>query len=382
MMGRTITMQAVMFAAAIGCSAKPRPPASPPPASAGPPIPTPAVPADPASWRMARISDGIYAYLGPPGVTPLVSGNSVVIVGDDGVVVVDTGQLPSIARREIDEIRRLTDRPVRYVVTTHWHPDHWVGNGEFLRAYPGAIFVATPSTRALARSKAQPFVDAASMRTTVGRVRDLLDKGVGPDGAPLRAIRRAYLALGVAQLDEYAGEIAAVQLAPPSATFEDELVVWLGKREVDVRFLGRGNTGGDAVVWVPDARLLATGDLIVSPYPYAIGSFIGEWGDTLDRLDALGATTIIPGHGPVMHDLAYAHTVRDLLRDVQRQVKAAVARGSSLDDTRAAVKLDAAEAALCKDDPWCRHGFAGVFVAPAIARAYREAKEGPLHDED
>ena len=198
---------------------------------------------------MERIAEGIYAYLGPPGVTPVVSGNSVVIVGDDGVIVVDTGQLPSIARREIDEIRKLTDRPVRYVVTTHWHPDHWVGNGEFRRAYPGAIFVATPNTRAMARTKAQPFVTVASARSTIASVRPMLDKGVGPDGAPLRPITRAYLALGVAQLDEYSAELATAQLAPPSATFEDALTVWLGKREVDVRFLGRGNTGGDAVVW-------------------------------------------------------------------------------------------------------------------------------------
>jgi glyoxylase-like metal-dependent hydrolase (beta-lactamase superfamily II) len=113
-----------------------------------------------------------------------------------------------------------------------------------------------------------------------------------------------------------------------------------------------------------------------------IGSFIGEWGATLDRLDELGATAVIPGHGPVMHDLGYAHAVRDLLREVQAQVEAQVARGASLDDARAAMKLDAARDALCKGDPWCANGFAGVFVAPAVARAYREVKEGPLHDED
>jgi glyoxylase-like metal-dependent hydrolase (beta-lactamase superfamily II) len=381
MMDRAITFHALVFAA-VGCGAAAQRSAEPQPVAAEAPIPTPAVPADPASWHMERISDGVYAYLGPPGVTPIVSGNSVVIIGDDGVLVVDTGQLPSIARREIDEIRKLTDRPVRYVVTTHWHPDHWVGNGEFRRAYPGAIFVATPNTRAMANTKAQPFITTSYTRSTIAAVRPMLDKGVGPDGKPLRAITRAYLTLGIAQLDEYGGELATAQLAPPSATFEDVLTVWLGKREIDVRFLGRGNTGGDAVVWVPDAKVLATGDLIVSPYPYAIGSFIGEWSHTLGRLDELGATAIIPGHGPVMHDLAYAHTVRDLLRDLQAQVKAAVAGGRSLADTRAAVKLADAQAALCKGDPWCENGFAGVFVAPAVARAYREAKEGPLHDED
>src|SRR5262245_15684489 len=167
MMARAITIHALVFAVAIGCGTAARPSAESPPRPVESPIPTPAVPADPASWHMERISDGIYAYLGPPGVTPIVSGNSVVIVGDDGVVVVDTGQLPSIARREIDEIRRITDRPVRYVVTTHWHPDHWVGNGEFRRAYPGASFVATANTRAMANNKAQPFVSVSYTRSTI-----------------------------------------------------------------------------------------------------------------------------------------------------------------------------------------------------------------------
>src|SRR4051812_27605970 len=228
MIRRAIAIQALLFVAMVGCGAAARPSEAPPPPPAEPPIATPAVPADPASWHMERVADGVYAYLGPPGVTPLVSGNSVVIVGDDGVVVVDTGQLPSIARREIEEIRKLTDRPVRYVVTTHWHPDHWVGNGEFRRAYPGAIFVATPNTRALANSKARPFVSTEYTRTTITAVRGMLDKAAGPGGTAMPAIRRAYLALGIAQLDEYGGELAGAQLVPPSATFDDALTVWLG----------------------------------------------------------------------------------------------------------------------------------------------------------
>lgn len=181
-------------------------------------------------------------------MTPIVSGNSVVIVGDDGVVVVDTGQLPSIARREIQEIRVLTDRPVRYVVTTHWHPDHWVGNGEFRRAYPGAILVATPNTRAMAHSKAQPFTSVSYTRSTIAAVRPMLDKGVGPDGKPLRAVTRAYLTLGLAQLDEYGGELAAVQLAPPSATFEDALTVWLGKCDTDIFLMSADGTASHKLI--------------------------------------------------------------------------------------------------------------------------------------
>jgi glyoxylase-like metal-dependent hydrolase (beta-lactamase superfamily II) len=210
----------------------------------------------------------------------------------------------------------------------------------------------------------------------------MLAAGKGPSGKELTAIQRAYYTFAVAQLDEYGGELATAEPLPPSTTFEDALTIHLGAREVDVRFLGRGNTGGDAVVWIPDATVLAAGDLIVSPYPYGIGSFIGEWIDTLGRVEALGATTIVPGHGPIEHNLGYVHTLEELLRSVRSQTKDAVAKGLSLEDARAIVKVDAFADRLCGDDPWCRFGFAGEFVQPAVARAYREVKEGPLHDED
>jgi glyoxylase-like metal-dependent hydrolase (beta-lactamase superfamily II) len=235
----------------------------------------------------------------------------------------------------------------------------------------------------MALDKAVPFVRVEYARKTAAAVRPILASGTGFDGKPLTPIARAYYTLGVAQLDEYGDELEHATPVPPSETFDGERVLRLGAREVDVRFLGRGNTGGDAVVWVPDAKVLATGDLIVSPYPYGIGSYIGEWIDTLGKVEAFGATTIVPGHGAIEHDLTYVHTLEELLRALRAQVGAAVARGLSLDDTRAAVDLGAFEARLCGDDPWCRFGFQGVFVKPAVARAYREATaKEPLHDED
>jgi glyoxylase-like metal-dependent hydrolase (beta-lactamase superfamily II) len=112
----------------------------------------PAFPEDPKSHTWEKVGDGVYAFISPIGITPLVTGNSLVVIGDESVLVVDTGEFPSSARAEIAEIRRLTPLPVRHVVTTHWHPDHWIGNDEFKRAYPGASFISTESTRLMAQS--------------------------------------------------------------------------------------------------------------------------------------------------------------------------------------------------------------------------------------
>ena len=79
----------------------------------------------------------------------------------------------------------------------------------------------------------------------------------------------------------------------------------LGKRDVQVMFLGRANTAGDAVVYVPDAKVLATGDIVVHPFPFAFQSYIGEWARVLRKMEAMDAIAIVPGHGPVMRDKAY-----------------------------------------------------------------------------
>jgi cyclase len=118
----------------------------------------PAFPEDPKSRHWEKVGAGVYAFISPIGITPIVSGNSLVVIGDDAVVVVDTGQFPSRARAEIAEIQRLTPLSVRYIITTHWHPDHWAGNGEFVRAYPGVSIIATENTRALSQSHGAPYV--------------------------------------------------------------------------------------------------------------------------------------------------------------------------------------------------------------------------------
>jgi len=130
-------------------------------------------------------------------------------------------------------------------------------------------------------------------------------------------------------------------------------------------------------VYVPDVKVVATGDLVVAPYPYAIGSYLTDWEATLHALEALDATAIVPGHGPVLHDHAYIDDIIAVLHTVREQVAA------QKDKPLADVKIDvsALRTKLCGDDPWRRFGFDHELVEPATARAYRELKEGRLTDE-
>jgi glyoxylase-like metal-dependent hydrolase (beta-lactamase superfamily II) len=160
---------------------------------------------------------------------------------------------------------------------------------------------------------------------------------------------------------------------PPAATFDHAFTVYLGTREVDVRFLGRGNTGGDAVVYVRDAKVVATGDLVVHPVPFA---FITEWASTLGKLAELDATAIVPGHGELQHDMRYVRALAAALASISAQAHAAQAAGRSIEQAHKTIDVRAFERETCGDDPWCHLGFPGAFVQPAFDRAFREAKGG------
>jgi glyoxylase-like metal-dependent hydrolase (beta-lactamase superfamily II) len=124
---------------------------------------------------------------------------------------------------------------------------------------------------------------------------------------------------------------------------------------------------------VPDAKAVATGDLLVGPTPYATASFLREWIESMDKLTALAATAIVRGHGPVEHDWQHAKRVRALLQSIVEQVDAAVAKGLSLEDTRQAVDVARFKDEMTAGDPFRARAFDNFFLASAVERAFRAA---------
>ena len=332
------------------------------------------------AYRTVKVADGIYAFMPLRTGTPMVSGNSVAVIGEGGALVVDSGHFPSATRRMIGEIRSLANAPVRYLVNTHWHGDHIRGNAVYREAFPAVAIVSTSATARQFENELSRD-EPAIMRKQLEQSREMLALGKTPSGVPLTDRQRAMFEEAVRELELMQPDIAQAETTPPSLTFEDRLTVHLGSREVQVLFLGRGNTGGDAVVYVPDAKVLITGDLVVHPAPYAFGSFIGEWGPTMRRLIAIEATAIVPGHGPVMHDKSYLSLLAETLESVSSQVRAAAKEGLSLDEARKKLDVERFRKEFAKGDEQTARAFDGFFLGPGFPRAYREAKEGPLKDE-
>jgi cyclase len=328
------------------------------------------------TYQTVRVADGIVAFIASESNTGIVSGNCIAVIGDDGVLVVDSTSFPSHARQIIAEIKQITKQPVRFLVHTHWHPDHLMGDGEFQAAFPGIAFVSTKYTRNGIAELAPKYIQGNGEQGAAyaAELRKQIQAGKDDAGKPLTDADKRFLTEYAGTIDFAVPEYKQYKTVLPNAVFDDAMTIFLGKREVQILFLGRGNTAGDAVIFVPDAKVVMTGDLLVAPTPYSYGSFLTEWVRTLDKVKALGATTIIPGHGPVQHDYAYLDLVLSAIQSVLSQVQAALAKHLSLEDTRRQVDLSAFKQKFCGNDHDREIAFRVGFIDQAIERAYQEAK--------
>ena len=327
-------------------------------------------------YRTVEVGPGILAFVSPETNGPIPSGNVVAVIGEDGVLVVDSGRFPTLARRMIAEIRGKTDKPIRYLVHTHWHLDHIAADTVFREAFPDAAVISTEFTRRKILEKQVPYIRDL-VKTDEGYVQYLDERvasGKRRDGSPMPEEVKRYLASQAADLKLEMAELAGAAAVVPNVTFESELKIHLGKREVRILFLGKGNTAGDTVVFVPDARVVATGDLLVSPIPYGYGCHPADWIQTLGRLMSLDAVVVVPGHGEPMRDWEYARKVSELLSAVRERVGKQVRQGATLEQAQERVDLSDFKKRFAGESFERGAAFDDFFARSAIERAYQEAK--------
>jgi cyclase len=333
---------------------------------------------DPASvhaafhYDVVPVASGITTFIEGPSHA-LVQGNISLIVGDQAALVIDTGHFPAVARRVIADIRRLTDKPVKYVAVSHWHMDHYFGNAEFADAFPGLAIITQEFTASMMDRYGERYPHfGAKLDTQIQPLRDALRNNKAEDGSELAPDRRQRFETVVAEAEAAKPEFELMRYRGADLTFEHEIEVDLGGRIVRLMHLGRGNTAGDLVAWVPDANVLITGDALVAPVPYSFGSYLGEWSVVLGKLAALNPAVIVPGHGPVMHDTAYLLRVRALLDGVLADARRIWKPGMSADDVRKVLDLSAQRDAFCHGDKSLESTFKASIEGAAIDRATQE----------
>ena len=250
-----------------------------------------------------KLSDNAYAYTaeGDP--------NTGIVIGDDAVMVIDTQATPVMAQDVIRRIREVTDKPIKYVVMSHYHAVRVLGAS----AYQAQHIIASQDTRDL-----------------------IVERGAQDMKSEIERFPRLFQAV-----ESIPG------LTWPTITFKGEMTLWLGSLEVKLLQVGRGHTKGDTIVWLPQQKILFSGDLVeFDATPYAGDAYFNDWPQTLDNLAAMNPVALVPGRGaalttPDMVQAGLAGT-RSFVRDLYANVKAGAAAGKDLrniyKDTHAAMK--------------------------------------------
>lgn len=330
-----------------------------------------------AGARTEKVSDGVYASIRtePPGL--FFDSNVTFIERDEDVVVVDANFSLASARANLAELRKITAKPVRYVVNTHWHDDHITGNRVWRDAYPGVEFVG--HTSAAADMAGVGETNRQGLRANAGNfaaaLRKRIAEGTSLAKAPITEEEKGSYASDAGLIDQYLADVPQMEIIPPTLSVESRLVLQGSKRTIEILHLGAGHSRADLVVWLPQERIAITGDLVVWPVPL-VGStsFPSAFATTLEKLIALKPAVMVPGHGPVMRDDAHARLVKDTLDSITSQTRAAVARGETLEQARKSVDLERYRSAFAGDSAARRFIFDGYVAGPGVAAAYEEAR--------
>lgn len=329
-----------------------------------------------ARFEVEKIGDGVYVIVrkSRPGIE--FDGNVVFIVNSNDVIVVDTNVVPSSARETLAALRKLTNKPVKYIVNTHWHDDHIIGNQVWREAFPEVEFIGHAST-----FRDLPTVGAANRKQILdygrqyfSQLRSQVEKNKNAAGNELSAEEREGNLLDAQWGDRYLAEAKNFQIIMPTLTVESELSIYRENRVIQIKHLGRAHTAADLVVYLPGEKIVITGDIVVWPIPLVgTTSYPIDYVKTLERLLEIKASTYIPGHGPVMRDDSYVRSMLRLLSSLKQQVEAAVSRGETLEQTRKSVDLSEFKKSMAGDSALKKKLFDDYVIGPGIAGAYRQA---------
>jgi cyclase len=335
------------------------------------------------SYETVKVREDIYLLKAGELNGNWVTGNIVIVINENDVLVVDSGFLPSLARLAVAEIRKLTPKPVKYLVNTHWHGDHWQGNEVFIREYPSLEIIATDEALVGMKTKGTFWYTrryAKIFEDAILADEQTMATGKLPDGKEASLEALANLKMVLPDRKKELSEIKNLKPVFPTVTFNKNMTLKRGQREIQLHYLGWGNTTGDGIVYLPHEKILITGDLVVYPSQYESGSFSREWLDVYKKLSEFEFSQLLPGHGPVQNDKEYLSFLIALFEEIIAQVNEVINDGETLEQVQKRVTHESVTAQLLKNvknKPYVGN-LDNRFVFQAVARAYYKAREGKL----
>jgi cyclase len=286
------------------------------------------------AWNFEQIAEGVYFGSGTGNLT--VVSNSGIIINENDVLLVDSHATPAAATALLAELKTLTDKPVRYVVNTHFHWDHAHGN----QIYPDDIEVIgheytrqqLEAGNSMSERTKTRFLNA--IPTGVERLRQQIAAATDPAA-------RQDLERRLRIQENYWLATQSIRPTPPNLTLADRMTLFRGGREIRLEFFGRGHTGGDVVIYLPAERVILTGDLLQSGLPYLGDAFVPDYIETLENLKQLEFDFVIPGHGRPFSDRERIDYLQEYLADFWAQVTQQYRAGASVEDAMQRIDMRA-----------------------------------------
>ena len=255
-----------------------------------------------------------------------VNCNAAVIDLDDGLLVVDTHSKPSAAQTLIEQIKSVSSKPVKFVVDTHFHWDHYQGNAAYPSAWPAGVeIISSEATRESIEHRGIPRVkhEILSVPKENEKLKDDLSKAIGPE-------QRAQIGENLRQAEAYLAELKTMQVTLPSLTFDRSLIIHRKSRSVHILWLGKAHTDGDIFVYLPKEKVIATGDALHTWTPYMGDSYPYDWIHTLEEAQKLDFEHVIGGHGDVQRGKAQFQAWQQYFRDLLAETANAYAEGATI----------------------------------------------------
>ena len=240
--------------------------------------------------ELVEVSDGVYARL-HEGLT-----NAGIIVGDESVMIIDSLRVPSFARALIEDVRKITSKPIKYVIDTHSHWDHSWGNEEF----PEATIIGHQNCHS-------EMLDVEAQKLWMDKI--------------------------VTSNESWSEEAKTVTITPPTMTFNSKLSMHFGERVIELRYFGRAHTSGDIFIFLPEDKLVFTGDVAQdSGVPFMMDGYMEDWVETGRLLSELPVDRFVSGHGPVGEHVALVEA-QDFITDLVSGTKECINNGQGEQET-------------------------------------------------
>lgn len=319
-----------------------------------------------------KITDSIYVF------KPKIDwshGNGVAIIGKDGIFFIDTYIQMNYAEEAIQLLKKITKLPVKFVLNTHYHNDHVIGNYAFVKAYPACQIIAHDSTYAYMNKSIKNYIEKEPEIIEQFLADTKTERKTGKrktSGLSLTDKMKIFWDLQIREGEEYKKSLKQNKFVNASITFNDSLTFHWGSYTLQLIHLPeKGHSPGDVIVWIPEKKLVITGDIIVAPTPYATFINIPGMMTSIQRIMNMTPAVIIPGHGHVQYNLDYVKLQQEAFHTYYNAALKAIADSVPVKDAMANIQFKTLDEKFTAGDDLINWAYRSFFVRNLIYNVYK-----------